>query len=487
MLLKNISRFLASASLVACSVMATAPAAHAQSAVVPGNDHFAVINTPVRWLPVLDGLNVEGDSVHLSRRADLPLYYQLALKDQSGGGAIRVITKEGVVCAVSTEQYADADGLPGKVYYRISPTAGENMFLERNVYDFYMAAHEMSHCFNHVSGKANAQMTALEANPLFTGYGSIITLINSSIKETYADFSAVLLGASKTGDWTIYNKGLLVFRANLPDLQHLTLNATTSLIDGIDPKTLKGMSFAQVNELTNKVFKSRFMNEAGEIDIKSSGVRDIVQEFTFHGERLRVLATVPAYKKSAVEFTNTANLIRGFGTTLYKEPIANADDFSFISALHVVDARSMKALALESSTSSEEGVMLLEDVVVGMTQKEKMALAIDHFMIERLFGQKTKIAGYVAALEKWQSNDVNPDAVSALGAKLANFIFENVRHEGYPRQETGGQGLEQRIQARLSAVRSGQLIINRDDLSSATDVFHASARQPTESDAGVSR
>jgi hypothetical protein len=487
MLLKNVSRFLASASLVLCSVMASLPPAYAQDAEPASKKPYPVLNTPVRSLPVLDGVNVEGDVVHLGRRGDLPLYYQLELKDQAGGGAIRIMTTEGVVCAVSTEQYEDAEGVPGKVYYRISKTAGENTFLERNVYDFYMAAHELSHCFNHVSGKANAQIAALAANPSFTGYGSTISLIDSSIKETYADFSAVLLGASKTGDWAIFNKGVLPFRASLIDLQHLTLNATTNLIKGINPKTLKGMTFAEVNALTNKIFKDRFMNAAGEIDLKSSGVRDIVQEFTFHGERLRVLAGVPAYQQNAVSFIDTANSIRGFGTALYKEPVANADAFAFISALHVVDARGMKALALDSSTSSEAGMMLLAEVVLGMTQKEKMTWAIDQYMSEHLFGQKSKIAQYGVALEKWQRHGENPDAVAALGAKLANFIADNVRHAADPALQSAKAGLEQRIQDRLSAARSGQPLMTRNDLNSDAGQKQALTPQYAEREADFSR
>jgi hypothetical protein len=487
MLLKNVSRFLASASLVLCSVMASSSPVFAQDTMPASNKSYPTLNTHVRSLPVLDGVNVEGDFVHLGRRGDLSLFYQMELKDQAGGGAMRILTQEGVVCVVSTEEYADAEGVPGKIYYRISKTAGENTFVERNVYDFYIAAHEMSHCFNHVSGKANAQVAALQANPSFTGYGSIISLVDSSIKETYADLSAVLLGASKTGDWAIFNKGVLPFRANLPDLQHLTLNATTNMIKGINPKTLKGMKFAEVNELANKIFKARFMNGAGEIDVESDGVRDIVQEFTFHGERLRVLASVPAYQQSALTFVDTANLIRGFGTDLYEAPVANADAFAFISALHVVNARGMKALALDSSTSSEAGVMLLQEVVLGMTQKEKMTWAIDQYMSERLFGQKSKIAQYGVALEKWQRHSENPDAVTALGAKLANFIADNVRHEGDPGLVSAKKGLERRIQDRLSAARSGHLLMTRNDVSSGAGEMQTPTHEYAESEADFSR
>lgn len=456
MKIKNPSRFLATAAFVACASLGLAAPAFAHQASV-NPDAPTSIQANIDELPFLNGVNLEGRSVRMVNADELPTALRQAIRQQSGGGAMRLNTKDNnILCSVAVQAHADAPGMPGTVYYKLSYQNEENVLIDRNVYDFYMAAHELSHCFNHASQASNRQLIALQNSPNFATYVPIVHLLDSSIRETYADFSAALLGASKTGDWSVFSKAVMPFRASLPDLRHLTLNATANLVNGIDPKTLKGMSFEQVNALANKHFKMRFMNTAGEIDMRSAGVLDVVSELAFTGERLRILSAIDIYKNDATLFLNTSNLIRGFGAAVYTKPIAKADDFAFISALHVVDARLMGRFSKEERNNSREGRQLAQKFGAAMATKEGLERAYDEYFSKVLFKQPSQIDRYVESVQSWSKRTTALGAERLLGAKLKDFIAENVRFDDRRSTHAGREGLEARIQERLGAVRAGE-------------------------------
>lgn len=454
MIIKNVQRFLAGATLVACAGMALSPAAHANDIGMNTEVSGSFANS-LAALPFLNGQNVEGNRVRLVSGELLPEHLKKALASQQGGGALRVNTQAGIICSVVTQRHADANGLPGKIYYKVSYEDSENMLLDTRVYDFYMAAHEISHCFNHADATSNRQLTQLATSPNFKQHAPVLALLDSSIRETYADFSAVLLGASKTGDWTLFTQGVLPFRANMIDLKHTTLNATARLIQDIDPRQLKGKSFAEINSLANQHFRKNFMNAKGEIDVSSTGVVNVFNEMTFQGSRLRVLTLAKAYSAVAQEFNATADTIDNFGRALYANPAPKEEVFGFISALHVLDARAQSQLARESRTTDREGVRLVSDFNQSMNDKERLARAIDNYFSQRVFKNPSKLNANVEALERWQGRSANPASIAALGAKLADFIAENTRFESDPQASPAHANLEQRIQGRLNAVRSG--------------------------------
>ncbi|WP_410950974.1 hypothetical protein [Pseudomonas sp. S1(2024)] len=455
MKIKNPSRFLATAAFVACASLGLAAPSFAEQASV-NPDAPTSLQASIGELPLLNGVNLEGRSVRMVNEQDLPATLRQAIRQQSGGGAMRLNTKDNnILCSVTVQAHADAPGMPGTVYYKLSYQNEENVLVDRNVYDFYMAAHELSHCFNHASQASNRQLIALQNSPNFAAYAPILHLLDSSIRETYADFSAALLGASKTGDWSVFSKAVMPFRASLPDLKHLTLNATANLVNGIDPKTLKGMSFEQVNTLANKHFKLRFMNAAGEIDMRSAGVLDVISELAYTGERLRILSSIDIYKNDATLFLNTSNLVRGFGEAVYTKPIARADDFAFISALHVVDARQMGRFSKEGRNNTRDGRQLALEFGAAMVTKERLERAVDEYFSKVLFKQPSQIDRYVESVQSWSKRTTAPGAERLLGAKLEDFIAENVRFDDRAPAQTSRAGLEARIQERLGAVRSG--------------------------------
>ncbi|MDT8925276.1 hypothetical protein RBE51_21005 [Pseudomonas taiwanensis] len=463
MKIKNPSRFLATAAFVACTSLGLAAPSFAQQASV-NPDAPTSLQASIGELPFLNGVNLEGRSVRMVNEQDLPAALRQAIRQQSGGGAMRLNTKDNnILCSVTVQAHADAPGMPGTVYYKLSYQNEENVLLDRNVYDFYMAAHELSHCFNHASQASNRQLIALQKSPNFAAYVPVLHLLDSSIRETYADFSAALLGASKTGDWSVFSKAVMPFRASLPDLKHLTLNATANLVNGIDPKTLKGLTFEQVNELANKHFKMRFMNADGEIDLRSAGVLDVVSELAYTGERLRILSGIDVYKNDATLFLNTSNLIRGFGEAVYAKPIARADDFAFISALHVVDARLMGSFSKEARNNTRDGRQLALEFGAGMATKERLERAVDEYMSKVLFKQPSQIERYVKSIQDWSKRTTTPGAERLLGAKLKDFIAENVRFDERSSMQASTQGLEARIQERLGAVRGGEVTAIHSD------------------------
>jgi hypothetical protein len=452
MKIKNVSHFLASATLVVCTTLGMAQSALSNEVSVNPEAPTSIQNN-VDQLPFLDGVNVEGHSVRMLKERDLPAAMIKAMQEQSGGGALRMNTRDGsILCSVTVEEHADAPGLPGAIYYKISTQDAENILIDRNAYDFFMASHEISHCFNHASQASNRQLLNLEASPHFAPYVPILRLIDSSIRETYADFSAVLLGASKTGDWAVFSKAVMPFRASMPDIKHMTLNATANLINGIDPASLKGMTFEQVNAFANQQFKKRFMNASGEIDMRSPGVLDVVSEFAYTGERLRLLSTIDVYKADATLYMNISDLVRGFGSAVYTKPIAKAEDFAFISALYVVDAKVMGRYAATSPANSAQGSQLANSLERGMAAKERLDRSIDEYLSKALFKQPSQINRYIASVQTWQQRTTTPGSERLLGQKLQDFIAENVRLDDS--QGAHRVGLEGRIQERLSAVRS---------------------------------
>jgi hypothetical protein len=457
MIIKNVQQFLAGATLVACAGMALPPAAHANDIGLNTEVSGSFANS-LAALPFLNGQNVEGKRVRLVSGELLPEHLKEALASQQGGGALRLNTRAGVICSVVTQRQAEARGLPGKIYYKVSYEDAENMLLDTRAYDFYMAAHEISHCFNHAEAASNRQLTQLASNPAFKQHAPALALLDSSIRETYADFSAVLLGASKTGDWTLFTQGVLPFRANMPDFRHTTLNATARLIKDLDPRMLKGKSFAEINAFANQQFKKNFMNAEGEIDLSSPGVVNVYNELSFQGSRLRVLTLAKAYRQSVPEFTAMADTIDGLGRALYARPTPKEDVFSFISALHVLDARAQGQLARESRPTEQAGERLVRDFNQSMNDKERLARAIDSYFSQRVFQNTSKLNANVDALERWQSRAANPASIAALGAKLSDFIAENVRFEADPQTAQAHANLERRIQGRLNAVRSGDFV-----------------------------
>lgn len=431
MKIKDVSRFLASASMLVCASFGMAGASHAHQGGIQ--------------LPSLKGVNLEGASVRMVSPNDLPRSLNQSLREQSGGGAMNLrLEDNSILCSVMTHQKQDAPGMPGTVYDNPSTEDSENLLMDRNVYDFYLAAHELSHCFNHASLESRRQIVALQQSGKFEPYVPLLHLINASVRETYADFSAVLLGASKTGDWTVFSKAVLPFRSRVPDLKHVTLNATANLINGIDPKGLKGMSFQEVNALANEHFRKRFMNAKGEIDLRSPGLLDVVSEYAFTGEHLRILSTIDVYEKDAKLFLTTSNLIRDFGKAVYKKPIAMPNSFAFISALHVVDAKGMEAFAKEDrNTATPAGRKIASAFVEGMQAKQRRERAIDLYMHNVIFRQKSELENHIEKIMAWQRRTSMTGAERLLGAKLNDLLAENLQYDTTDSLAAAQQGLKE--------------------------------------------
>lgn len=74
---------------------------------------------------------------------------------------------------------------------------------------------------------------------------------------------------------------------------NITTNAVSTIIAGIDPRTLKGRTFSEINARVNQEFRSNFMDSKREINLGSRGVTRIMQEMNFLGERLKGVAEMP--------------------------------------------------------------------------------------------------------------------------------------------------------------------------------------------------
>lgn len=445
MRIKNVKRFLAGAALVACSSLVHATEAPSATQ--------ALGSTEFKDAPFLDGVDAEGRSVRYVPAEELPLKHRLALYSQQGGGALKFNFGEKTYCAVSV-QSEQGEGMVNRHYVHNSAEASENMFMQANVHEFYIAAHELSHCFNHSTRASVWQLVDLLENPEMSGYADPINMLEMSIREVYADLSAVMLGASKTGDWTVFTDGVMPYRTGLPDATHVTINAVSTIISKVDPRMVRGMTFNEVNVLVNDLFQANFMDEERRIDMNSQGVRRISQEMEFLSERFRMYASMPYMSKDdKLMLTDKANLIRGFTRKIYRTDQGNAVDFAFLSALQIVDARSQAKLAERTQLTDPRVKWIIEDVTKGSDYRERFTRANFEIMMGSA-KERADLNEQVTIVSRWIDQSTNERSASLLSQTLEQMVAQNTVGEKDPAQAEVRVAVAQRIQEKLLATRS---------------------------------
>ncbi|WP_241032691.1 MULTISPECIES: hypothetical protein [Pseudomonas] len=453
MLINNVRRFLATAAMVVCASMSTHASADVSIEHKLDPD-AAITSMDFSKTPYLSGVDAEGKSVRFVDYEQMPSKYRLALLSQSGGGAMKFKVGDQSYCAVIVQDNK-GEGMVNRHFMMNSNEDSENTFVQANVNQFYLAAHELSHCFNNSTTQSVDQLIKIQNINAYSGYAEPIGMMEISMRETYADLSAVMLGASKTGDWTVFTDGVMPYRAGLPDTTHMTLNALSSIISKVDPRMVKGMNFSEVNVLVNDLFQANFMNADHQIDLNSVGARRIAQEMEFLGERLRLYARLKGVDKDdAIKMVNKANVMRGFTRQLYGEKLGNATDFALLTAMQIVDAQSQQVLAENTELTDKASGWVLTSISRGTAYRQQESRVFYNEMSKTL-SDSASLDRQVSIVSTWKGQVSNELSASLLSDSLSTLVAQATAPGVDPAQDSVRDAVAQSIQHKLASLRTG--------------------------------
>jgi len=453
MLINNVRRFLATAAVIVCTSVSSHASADAAVSLI-SNAEAGFSSLEISKSPYLNGVDVEGRSVRLIPETSMPPQYRRALASQEGGGAMKFDLGDQSFCSVLV-QGSTTEGMVNRYYIMRSHEDSQNTLVDSRLNEFYLAAHELSHCFNNSTGKSVDQLLKIYRDKAYTGYAEPISMLETSMRETYADLAAVMLGASKTGDWTVFTDAVMPYRTGMPDTTHLTINALSSIISGVDPRMVKGMSFNEVNVLVNDLFQANFMNADKHIDLNSLGARRIAQEMEYSGERLRLYARIKGVEKDDAEtMVAKANLMRGFTRQLYGKTLGNPTDYAFLSALQIVDARSQQALADNTALTKKSESWILSGVKNGSDYREREARVFYEEMSKGILNG-VSLDRQVSIVSTWKNQLSSEISASLITDSLDTLIAQGTVPGIDPTQDSVRDAVAQSIQKKLTVLRAG--------------------------------
>jgi hypothetical protein len=302
--------------------------------------------------------------------------------------------------------------------------------VDRHVQNYYTAAHELSHCLNSNTQKSLDLLNALIIDPRFKQYAKPINALESSSREAHADLIASLLGASKTGDWTIFNQAILPIRTSYFDPTHSTVIAVGKIIDSLDPTTLKGQSFEVITSLGNELFRRNFMDTQGRLDPAAPGMTDILKDWqaaslesvmymTHEGaentpDENRVLANIVQYQEAAA-------LIASEGA------LHNLQDLTFAYALKAVNLESQNTIARTLMTRKSD---VITDFIDSNENKVVNLDFIAKISSHEYHGESKTFSQSVKDIKGWQRHFSHEHAINELAHALASLGREALIQPG---------------------------------------------------------
>ncbi|WP_366548337.1 hypothetical protein [Pseudomonas amygdali] len=358
----------------------------------------------------------------LATKADIAAQAQREVGSQQLGGAYKFSHNNEYMCTFSLNNPVE-NRLQNRTYANEYNDPVKGILFAQNVSNFYVAAHELSHCFNHNRLPTGKPLVRMMVNPDFAELVTPVGMLEHSILESYADLSVVMLGASKTGDWTVFTDAVMRARSGLPDPMHLTSNAVSSIIAGIDPKSLKGLSFREINAMVNQEFRKNFLDGRGEIGMGSPGVVRIMQEMNFLGERLKGVASLPGVPaQSAQQLRAQAEVIDKFSAKVYNKLPVDVNDYAFLTALQIVDARQQQKLASASVPASLAGKNLIKQIVQGMDERQNVSTYLYSTMTHNERQADNVLQRKVGVVEKWVMDSRSDVSANLLNEDIRQMI-----------------------------------------------------------------
>lgn len=357
MIIKNVSRFLATAVIVGSSLLMTPLDAQAQS---PSLHETALTATAfenfdegLERLMSFRANNVMGREVKLLPHHAMNAQDTLAYKAHMGSNfAINGLYKGQAACVL----FVDTEDTGKPYHVNIRPDqSGVLSLVDRSAYMYYVLTHEMSHCLNHDNYSSLTRLVDLAKDPATSKYITPLSALEMSMREVHADLSAALLGASKTGDWTVLEKAILPMRTLMYDPTHATANSVTAIVNEINPKHLMGQSYEAIAALSNELFKKQFMDKNGMVDPHSNGARQIMKDWYAGGLETEAYIVNQSFQTEMdKQLLDEIHLFREFaGTMMPASELTKLSDVTFLFAL--------KQTVLEQQNQLVEGGAQLGD------------------------------------------------------------------------------------------------------------------------------
>lgn len=348
MTIKNLTRFLMAATLMSTAAMTQAGPLNADREKTTA-EAFAHIDVPVESLKHIRGTNLRDEPVrimsgNLLKEADKAHYRETMGENFSLSGRFQGEN----ACMVFVEDRSD-EGFMLPQYTQDTLFA----FIQRDTYMYHLIAHELSHCLQYGNATPLEDARRYVDQHNLDINGKSLSALNDSVREVHADLTAALLGASKTGNWSVMMEAILPLRASYYSPTHTTLNAVSNLLNGLDPKILKGASFDEVVQLSNALFKRRFISPEGQLDLRSPGAQDILREWAVTGLEAKayldqVDASAQPKGKALIEDINSHQAFAKavVGDSLWK-------DSAYISAWRAVNLIEQNKISQRAAPSDD--------------------------------------------------------------------------------------------------------------------------------------
>jgi len=317
--------------------------------------------------------------------------------------------------------FLDQNGLSNP---NLSSTSNLFNLVDRQAYLYSIIAHEMSHCVGLTERDDNRfYQTAIQRDPELRRYAEPLKSLSSSMHEVYADLQAVLLGASKTGDWTVLDHYLMSDKTQAFNPHNASLMAITEMVDGFDPRRLRGMSFNQVNAATNTLFRKFAMDSYGNLDINSRVAHNIMREWYATG--LETKAYLRVYAEPSANTTTLVQWVefhRQFSERVMGAPALK--DRDALNKLYGVKAYSLnqqnQLITQLGLNQQRQGATLYRLNQNRLANLYTIVKESDHLH----YGQWLSLDGHKASVAQWLGQIKNPQASAILAQELPRVMSE---------------------------------------------------------------
>lgn len=337
-MIKNIQKFLAVAAISTCAVSVDVNAAgpgYQRTSEFQGLDPATIAS-----MPVFKVANLSGERVRF-----LPgeYYPSDTVKRLNPSNADHFALVNHLMGYRSCSVFVDTEPVKDFAF----------RLVDKSAYYYSVLAHEMSHCVGITPEEAGRiEAGIIQNHPSLKNYGQMVTNLSGALQEVHADTMAALLGASKTGDWSVFEHNIVPEKTESFDPAHASLLASWRLLDDIDPRKVKGMSYDEIAKTANGLFTRNVYGKNGDVKLDSPVVTSILQEWYITG--LETKTYMLAYGKG----TKDANLVvewtqlhRQFGElAIGKQPLKDKDTINQFFGMRAYALASQNEKIESSST-----------------------------------------------------------------------------------------------------------------------------------------
>jgi hypothetical protein len=462
--IKNIARFISSAALIA-SVGTTSAYAHTSNDINSHGDQgftsssFLGIVADMNKAPVFLAKNINGDFVRsLSSGTNIQFENKNA-GPLDGNYAVLGKYKNKSACIVFTDDLNSPEQYQNiTANSEIEPVA----IVDKKAMLFLLVSHELSHCMNSTPSDQNwmTELNKLMESPSMSGYSSAMKALSIAAGETQSDLTAVLLAASKTGDWTLLSDVVVPLRTMMYDPTHATINAVTDITSQIDPKQLEGKSFEDIAALSNEIFKKNFMNQSGSLDPNSAGVKNILREWIFSTSEVSIITQYSDFfnKEQKQLITSNSNHIRGSATAILgNNQSKNIETSSFLLALRSVSLEDQISKA-ESSVNGLYRGRSADKFIEVNNNINNLAGVVLNEIDTNLVRKTINFYSNKHLIRDWKEKFSNAASIAKLGAALPHLMEDAFA----PADDPSVAGKIQEAEKRAISLINGAM--NKDSL-----------------------